>query len=165
MNFTSEFAEAENKRLRADFRNKHKKDAERIRKHPELTAIQETVRGLYVMEKWQSEGRTGNPVAMLRHYSILTHVLPTFIATYLPDYKEEDKEVARPEKRKEKYGAFDKWAKEHQGDQFTTDELVEISGFSYQTTLKYISESPLFIRVKKGLWQVSNPNKAVKHDE
>lgn len=165
MNFTTDFTNAENERLYKEFHKKYKSDAERISHPAELAVIQETVRGLCVMEKWQSEGSNGNPITMLRHYSMLTSVLPSFIATYLPQYAQEDKEIVRPEKRRDKWGAFDKWAKEHQGEQYTTDELVEVAGFSYQTALKYISESPLFVKVKKGLWQVANPDKGDEEEE
>jgi hypothetical protein len=31
---------------------------------------------------------------------------------------------------------------------------MEQCGFSYPTTLKYVQESPVFRKVKKGLWEV-----------
>lgn len=57
-------------------------------------------------------------------------------------------------KRSDKYDALLEWAKDHLFEQFTTEQIVEVSGFSYQTTLKFLQESPTFRKVKKGLWEV-----------
>lgn len=57
-------------------------------------------------------------------------------------------------KRADKYDALLEWAKDHLFEQFTTEQLVEISGFSYQTTLKFLQESPTFRKIKKGLWEI-----------
>ena len=57
-------------------------------------------------------------------------------------------------KRSDKYGALLAWASEHLFEQFTTEQIVEVSGFSYPTTLKFLQESPSFRKVKKGLWEV-----------
>lgn len=58
--------------------------------------------------------------------------------------------------RADQYKAFEQWASEHDSEQFTTEQLVEVSGFSYQTTLKFIDSSPFFRRVKKGLYECRN---------
>lgn len=157
MNFTIELVQTENARLYAEFDKKYKKPQQRYENQQERWRIAETVRALYVMEKWQREGGNGNPVAMLRFYSVSDDVLTAFIKTYLSHLNTVQGGVDKPEKRKNKYGAFDKWAYEHRGEEYTTDQLVEVAGFSYQTTLKYVSESPLFIKVKKGLWRVADP--------
>lgn len=57
-------------------------------------------------------------------------------------------------KRSDRYDALLDWSKDHLFEQFTTEQIVEISGFSYPTTLKFIQESPTFRKVKKGLWEV-----------
>lgn len=57
-------------------------------------------------------------------------------------------------KRSDKYDALLDWSKDHLFEQFTTEQIVEVSGFSYQTTLKFLQESPTFRKVKKGLWEV-----------
>ena len=54
----------------------------------------------------------------------------------------------------DKYDALLEWASDHLFEQFTTEQIVEISGFSYPTTLKFLQESPTFRKVKKGLWEV-----------
>jgi ATP-dependent exoDNAse (exonuclease V) beta subunit len=63
-------------------------------------------------------------------------------------------EEVRVEKRADKWDAFLKWSTQHHFEQFTTEQLAEQSGFSYQTTLKYLQESPTFRKIKKGLWEV-----------
>jgi hypothetical protein len=60
-------------------------------------------------------------------------------------------------KRADKYDALLEWAKDHLFEQFTTEELVEQSGFSYATTLKFLQESPTFRKIKKGLWEIRDP--------
>jgi hypothetical protein len=161
MNFTIDFVNEENTRLHAEFAKKYKKSKDRYANSQEHWRIGETIRGLYVMEKWQREGANGNPVAVLRFYSLAEDVFPTFVSTYLSHLNESNGAVAKIERRKDKYGTFEKWTEEHKGEEYTTDQLVEVAGFSYQTTLKYVSESPLFIKVKKGLWRISDP----KHEE
>ena len=58
--------------------------------------------------------------------------------------------------RSDQYKSFEQWAGEHDSEQFTTEQLVEVSGFSYQTTLKFIDGSPYFRRIKKGLYECRN---------
>lgn len=58
--------------------------------------------------------------------------------------------------RADQYKAFEQWASDHDSEQFTTDQLVEQSGFSYPTTLKFIDGSPYFRKVKKGLYECRN---------
>jgi len=60
--------------------------------------------------------------------------------------------------RADQYKAFTKWACEHDREQFTTDQLVEASGFSYQTTLKFVDSDPHFIRIKKGVYECRDYN-------
>lgn len=66
--------------------------------------------------------------------------------------------IAPKTSRADQYKAFTKWACEHDREQFTTDQLVEASGFSYPTTLKFIDSDPHFIRIKKGLYECRDYN-------
>lgn len=158
MKFTIGLVEAENSRLYDEFFAKHETDADMLAHSSEMTQIQETIRGLYVLEMWERAGRNGSAIAMLKHYSIMDSVIAVFIDKYLPKGASKIDNVTKPESRKDKWGTFDKWAQEHPREQYTTEHLVEISGFSYPTTLKYVSESPLFLKVKKGLWQIADPS-------
>ena len=58
--------------------------------------------------------------------------------------------------RSQRYTAFVNWARAHDGEQFTTEQLVEQAGFSYQTTLKFIDSHPNFNKIKKGLYECRN---------
>lgn len=151
-NFTLDFVHSENARLHKEFRKKNPKDKDMLSDGHEISVLQETIRGLYVMEKWQREGRNGSPLAMLKFYAMPDEVMNKFVATYLSGVSAT--ENVKTEKRKDKWSAFDEWTTEHQGEQFTTEQLVEVAGFSYQTVLKYVSESLLFTKVKKGVWEV-----------
>lgn len=60
-------------------------------------------------------------------------------------------------KRSDKYDALLAWAKDRLFEQFTTEQIVEVSGFSYPTTLKFLQQSPTFRKIKKGLWEIRDP--------
>lgn len=58
--------------------------------------------------------------------------------------------------RSGRYGAFEAWALSKQGESFTTQQLVDVSGFSHATMLKYLKTSLIFAQVKKGTWRVQS---------
>jgi hypothetical protein len=155
MNFTIAFALEEHARLYAEYNKKYKTPKEQYAHWDERTKIAEIVRGLYILEIWQREGSVGNPISTLRRYSLQS--MESFIDKYLSHLEIEATALdmgSRMPRRQEKYDAFDKWAKENRTQEYSTEQLVEISGFSYQTTLRHLSESPLYTKVKKGLWRV-----------
>jgi hypothetical protein len=57
--------------------------------------------------------------------------------------------------RAEKYADFEEWASQHRCEQFTTAQLVEKSGFSSQTVLKYLKTTTHFTKIKQGLYECS----------
>jgi len=122
--------------------------------HDQLSRINETMRGLYVLQKWQNEGASGNPAKFLATYSIYQDVLLELVRDYLSMDIEDVSDAVKVEKRADKYDSFIDWTKDHLFEQFTTEQLVEVAGFSYQTTLKFVSESPTFRKIKKGLWEI-----------
>ena len=63
--------------------------------------------------------------------------------------------------RAEKYADFEAWARQHEGEQFSTSDLAEKSGFSSQTVLKYLKTSTHFIKIKQGLYECGQ-NQPVK---
>lgn len=73
-----------------------------------------------------------------------------------------DEDDTPKEKRADKYGAFEKWATEHAGEQFSSEQLVEVSGFGYQTTLRFINNSPYFHKIKKNVYECRDIK--TKHD-
>lgn len=69
---------------------------------------------------------------------------------------DDNDDVDAQKSRKFKYSALEEWARAHDGEQFTTADIVAQSGFSYQTALKFIDSSPLFYKIKKGLYECRN---------
>ncbi len=116
----------------------------------------EKYRALWVLQADTKHGEPSkNPFTALNHYSIMPHVAEWIVKEYcgIKEVKEV-KEAMFVEKRADKWGAFLKWANQNHFHQFTTEQLTEQSGFSYQTTLKYIQVSPTFRKLKKGLWEI-----------
>jgi len=115
----------------------------------------ETVRGMWVLYVWQRDAQTRHPFQFLRSYGI-----PDEIAQYIvegfTDYSVNEASV-KPEKRRDKWSAFEQFARDHVGEQFTMEQLVEISGFSYPTTLGYVKESLYYKKIKKGLYEAMTP--------
>lgn len=121
----------------------------------ERTRANETVRGMWVLFVWQREAQARHPLSFMRSYGI-----PDEIAQYIIEgfttYETAEAQI-KPEKRRDKWSAFEQFAIDHVGEQFTMEQLVEVSGFSYQTTLGYVKESLYFRRIKKGLYEATSP--------
>ena len=117
----------------------------------EVNLISQQTRALYVLMGWNG---TGSPARLLSSYSIPTDIIADLVEEYYDEtVAVEELTTPRP-KRADKYDAMLGWAKGHLFEQYTTEQLVEISGFSYPTTLKFLQDSPTFRKVKKGLWEV-----------
>jgi hypothetical protein len=126
--------------------------------HETITRINETLRALYTLQVWQRTGGAGNPAKFLTTYSIYPEILMEVVRDYCSlEVESIEDVVAKSEKRSDKYDAFIDWTKAHTFEQYTTEQLVEISGFSYPTTLKFIQDSPSFRKIKKGLWEIRDP--------
>lgn len=96
---------------------------------------------------------------VLTHSDCAYYSIPTGVAEELGFTLGDD---AHKEKRADKWGAFEKWASEHAGEQFSSEQLVEASGFGYQTTLRFVASSPYFHKIKKNLYECRVI--ATKHD-
>jgi hypothetical protein len=117
----------------------------------EVNRISQRTRGLYVLMGWNG---IGSPARLLSSYSIPTDIIAELVEEYYDETVAiEELTTPRP-KRADKYDALLDWAKGHLFEQYTTEQLVEVSGFSYPTTLKFLQDSPTFRKVKKGLWEV-----------
>ena len=124
----------------------------------EKFALGEYERALYVLLVWQREGEKGNPARTLRTYGVSESTMAEVLADWC-DMTITEEEVAdiRVEKRADKYDSFIDWTKDKLFEQYTTEALVEVAGFSYPTVLKFIQDSPYFRKVKKGLWEIRDP--------
>ncbi len=126
--------------------------------HETITRINETLRAMYTLQVWQRTGGVGNPAKFMTTYSIYPEILMEVVRDYCSlEVESIDDVVGKSEKRSDKYDAFIDWSKAHIFEQYTTEQLVEISGFSYPTTLKFIQDSPSFRKIKKGLWEIRDP--------
>ena len=107
-------------------------------------------RGMYCLMTWDGKG---SPARHLASYSIDEKTIVRLVAEYCGEEISEEELFVHKEKRADKYEALVSYAKENIFRQCTTEELVEVGSFSYQTTLKYLQESPWYKKVKKGLWE------------
>jgi len=113
--------------------------------------ISNITRGMYVLQSW--DGR-GSAITRLNGYSVDEAIMIHLINTYCDDDIVEDEPlVVTYESREKKYEKMALYAHANVFEQFTTEHLVEVGGFSYQTTLKYLQESLDYRKVKKGLWE------------
>jgi hypothetical protein len=118
--------------------------------------ISDYTRALWVLSIWNRDGAKGSPIRTMLSYSLPDAVIAEVSKEYCGIQVDEESVVdeVKTEKRADKWDAFLKWANQHHFEQFTTEQLMEQCGFSYPTTLKYVQESPVFRKVKKGLWEV-----------
>jgi hypothetical protein len=119
--------------------------------HTVAFSISSRVRALYCLQIWDGRGKASR---FLGTYGIPTDIIEELVPQLCDETVEDGVLTAPTPKRADKYDAFLEWAKDHLFEQFTTEQLVEVAGFSYQTTLKFVSESQTFRKVKKGLWEV-----------
>lgn len=123
----------------------------------ERWTLGEMERAMHVLHVWNREGASGNPVRMLRAYGVGESLIIELIARWCDMEVTEENLDVKTEKRADKYNSFIEWTKDKIGEQYTTDALVEVAGFSYITVLKFLSESLHFRKVKKGLWEIRDP--------
>ncbi len=114
-------------------------------------------------ELWREASEVSRAWAVVAKYEgqvtkelLSRYMIPlSIIARIMPTIQIDE---ARKVSRADQYKAFEKWACEHDREQFTTDQLVEASGFGYQTTLKFIDGNPYFHKIKKGLYECRDYN-------
>jgi hypothetical protein len=107
---------------------------------------------LWVLHYWDQKGPADR---VLGSFGIPESVRKYIVDKYCFD-EVAGAPVEKAQKRVDKYSEFEEWAGAHAGEQFTTEQLVEQSGFSHATTLKYLKESLYFKPIKKGLWEATS---------
>jgi len=123
----------------------------------EVQRIGELARGLYVLQTWQQRGSQGSAVRFLNEYSLSSGVIETLVAGFVGKQALAEVKESAPVKRADKWKALETWAKNNLYHEVSTEEIVEVAGFSYQTVLNYIKTSGYFKQIKKGLWEVRDP--------
>jgi hypothetical protein len=120
--------------------------------HAEWREVSEELRAFHIIQKYN--GTVTRQI--LSQYMVSPSIIERVMSSVGIDGEVAD--IAPKTSRADQYKAFTKWACEHDREQFTTEQLVEVSGFSYQTTLKFIDSDPHFIRIKKGLYECRDYN-------
>jgi hypothetical protein len=124
----------------------------------EIWRISELVRGLHVLEVWQRQGSVGSAVRFLRRYDLPQRAIDVLALEYVGiEVEELEQEQAQPVKRAYKWKALEEWAKQNTYAEVTTEQVVELSGFSHATVLNYIKTSPYFKKIQRGSWEVRDP--------
>ena len=120
-----------------------------------IQEISDYIRGMYVLQTWRKNGSLGSALKFMNSYSLPQEAIIKLAEKYCGIESVEDVQAELVvERRADKWEAFLSWAKTKVFEQFTTEQLCEKSGFSYQTTLKYLQESPSFRKIQKGVWEV-----------
>lgn len=106
----------------------------------------ERMRAFYVIQKYGG--------SITRHVLSQYMIPPSIAEAVLAECGGDGVTTVEPKvSRADQYKAFEQWARDHDREQFSTEQLVEASGFGYQTTLKFIDGNPYFHKIKKGLYE------------
>lgn len=123
-----------------------------------FTEVPDLERCLYVLQVWQKNEPSTSPYKFMKAYMLHEqaqdwvgqHVLPNIAGEIVPmDVK--------PEKRKDKYARLERLALDNLYKEFTTQELVDVSGLSSQTLVTWIRANGYFRAMKRGMWEARNP--------
>lgn len=123
----------------------------------ETQRMGELVRGLYVLQVWQQRGSQGNPVKFLTEYNVSNESIGILVSSFLKNQKLLEVLEDKPVKRADKWKILEDWAKNKTYEEVTTEEIMEVCGFSNQTVLNYIKTSPYFKKIQRGRWEVRDP--------
>ena len=113
--------------------------------------INGTVHGMGILQSWEKHG--GPAMRRLRSFGIPVDICQELIEKFCEDESTEEEEPVHRTTRAGLYAAFEQWANEHEGEQFSTAQLAEQSGFSAATVRKYLRTSAYFTKVKSGWYE------------
>lgn len=116
--------------------------------------INGTIHGMGILQSWESYG--GPAIRRLRSFGIPVEICQTLIEKFCEDESTDEEEHTHKVTRAGQYAGFEKWAKGHEGEQFSTAQLAEQSGFSQATMRKYLRTSAHFTKVKSGWYEAGN---------
>ena len=116
----------------------------------ERNRVSKIIHGLYVLEKWDGNGSADRILS--------TYGIPLEVREYIIDkYCDGDEGAGVPPAPKtkiaDKYKELDQWAFDHPLEQITPEGLVEISGLSYASVMKYLKTAVRYKKVKNGLYE------------
>ena len=143
--------------LWANAKTEHNCDSHNV-PHTVVDFICEVDRALYVLLlAW--EDTQSNPMKLLKTYMV-KETVQNYVATEVLRYEDTKivEEASKPvERRSDKYGKLEKLALENVFKEYTTDELMEISGLSRPPLLAWLKTNGFFRGLKRGAWEARNP--------
>lgn len=118
--------------------------------------ISEVVRGLTILKGWSSGPNAA--LAELTSYMVREAAKVEVLAmlNLKTTVKQDDSALAVPASRAARYRRLDDIAATNFAKEFTTEELMEQSGFSYPTILKYLKNSRCWRKAGRGRWEARN---------
>lgn len=131
----------------------------------EVTLISDIARGLFTLEVWQNNGSVGNPMRILKEYSVSQDAIDVIVAEFLGPVYVEQAEKNVPARRVDKWALLEAWAKKNTFQEVDVAQLIEITGFSYKTILNYLKTSSYFRKIKNGKYEVRDPKEDRKHEK
>jgi hypothetical protein len=134
----------------SEFGNEHAVPAERA------NHISEVVRGLTILRGWTASGDAAKKeLASYMVRDIAQDEVLKLMGLTATARKTDG--VAPSGSRAARYRRLDDLAASNLFKEFTTDELMKSSGFSYPTILKYLTNSPAWRKAGRGRWEARNP--------
>lgn len=133
--------------INAEYKKNYYQDPDNRATHAEI------LRAKFVLYSNPNE----DPGKILRNYNVLDHVIQILVGE-LPTHEPK-------KKRADKYDDLIAWCKDNHLVQVSAEDIAEQGGISYATALKFIKDRPdLFFKVKKGLYELRDPE-TVKKEE
>jgi hypothetical protein len=118
--------------------------------HEERNRVDKIMHALYVLEKWEGNGSADR---ILTEYGIPTEVREYVINKYCDGTEDVGAPALPKTKIADRYKELDQWAYDHPLEQVTPDGLVEVSGLSYASVMKYLKTAVRYKKVKNGLYE------------
>ncbi len=123
-----------------------------------FSEIPDLERCLYVLQVWQKNEPSTSPYKFMKPYMLQEQARTWVEQNILPNITGEIIPMdTKPEKRKDKYARLERLALDNPYKEFTTQELVDVSGLSSQTLVTWIRANGYFRAVKRGIWEARNP--------
>lgn|GEM_PF-3162122 len=96
-----------------------------------------------------------DPIQVMRNYNVQPAAIK-FVAEEILDLKvDAEAPLEARQKIADKYKSLDQWAYDHPLEQVVPDVLVEMSGLSYASVMKYLKDTPRYKKVKNGLYEAN----------
>ena len=127
---------------------------------PFFSEVPDLERCLYVLQVWQKKEPSANPHKFMAPYMLNEQArawADENILKNMTDATGTPPTNQKPEKRKDKYARLERLALDNLYKEFTTQELVDVSGLSSQTLVTWIRVNGYFRAMKRGMWEARNP--------